>query len=205
MGATKQQVREEALRNRAAIPFIERMHKSTRICDRVGVMLGELLPENRREKQPVVTMYSAMRSEVDLSELAHGILSHECRLCFPAMIKGSEDGRPSHMEFFEVNWNQLDDTGESFLTKPLKLYTREGLESEGFPYVSEDQIDVVITPVVAFDSENRRLGYGGGNYDRLFKLIRPEAIVIGVAFSEQEVAVVPTDEYDVTLPVIVHE
>ena len=205
MEKTKKEVRAEVIERRRTVPFIERVRKSARICERVGEMLNEILPADRSSKKPVVALYSAMPGEVDLSELALGLVSHECRVAFPAMIEGSDDGRKSHMEFFEVSWDELNSSAESFLTKPLKLYTRAELVEDGFPYIAENEIDVVISPMVAFDNANRRLGYGGGNYDRLFAAIRPDTTVIGVAFDEQEVDCVPTDEYDIPLPVIVHE
>ena len=205
MGGKKQQVRKQLIEKRRTIPFIDRVHKSGAICERVGVMLNDALPSDRSENHPVVAMYSAMNAEVDLSELAHGVLSHECRVCFPAMIEGSDDGRTSHMEFFEVNWDQLSNTEASFLTKPLQLFTRASLVEAGYPHVDESDIDAVIVPMVGFDRNNNRLGYGGGNYDRLLAQVRPDAIVIGVAFNEQEVDEVPTDDYDIPLPHIVHE
>jgi 5-formyltetrahydrofolate cyclo-ligase len=42
-------------------------------------------------------------------------------------------------------------------------------------------LDVVVTPAVAFDRHGRRIGYGGGFYDRFFRRIRPDAVRLGVA------------------------
>ncbi len=64
-------------------------------------------------------------------------------------------------------------------------------------------LDVVVAPGVGFDFGGRRLGYGGGHFDRLLSRLRPGAVVIGVAFDEQVVDVVPTQAHDRAMDVVV--
>ena len=73
----------------------------------------------------------------------------------------------------------------------------------GFPLVEPHEFDIVIVPLVAFDAENNRLGYGGGNYDQFLPLLHPDAYIVGVAFSEQQVDSVPTEPHDLPLPHII--
>ena len=65
--------------------------------------------------------------------------------------------------------------------------------------------DVILVPLVAFDKNLNRLGYGGGYYDRLIKRIskRKKIIKIGLALSAQEVDKVPINMYDQKLDYIV--
>ena len=65
--------------------------------------------------------------------------------------------------------------------------------------------DVLLIPLVAFDKNLNRLGYGGGYYDRLIeKLSKKKNIIkIGLAFSIQEIDKVPTNMYDQKLDYIV--
>ena len=65
--------------------------------------------------------------------------------------------------------------------------------------------DVILIPLVAFDKNLNRLGYGGGYYDRLIKRIskRKKIIKIGLALSVQEVDKVPINIYDQKLDYIV--
>ena len=65
--------------------------------------------------------------------------------------------------------------------------------------------DILLVPLVAFDKNLNRLGYGGGYYDRLIeKLSKKKNIIkIGLAFSIQEIEKVPTNEYDQKLDYIV--
>ena len=69
--------------------------------------------------------------------------------------------------------------------------------------------DILIVPLLAFDAEGYRLGYGGGFYDRtlekLRKASRVRPLAVGVAFSAQHVGRVPRDHYDQPLDWIVTE
>ncbi|MDQ3538014.1 MAG: 5-formyltetrahydrofolate cyclo-ligase [Actinomycetota bacterium] len=64
-------------------------------------------------------------------------------------------------------------------------------------------LDVVIAPGVGFDRNGGRLGYGGGHFDRLLVCLRPDAVVVGVAFDEQVVEAVPTEAHDRAVDVVV--
>lgn len=65
--------------------------------------------------------------------------------------------------------------------------------------------DILLIPLVAFDKNLNRLGYGGGYYDRLIaKLSKKKKIIkIGLAFSIQEINKVPIDVYDKKLDYVV--
>lgn len=64
-------------------------------------------------------------------------------------------------------------------------------------------IDWALVPGVAFDSAGRRLGYGGGYYDRLLPLLRPDAHRIAGAFELQIVDRVPTAPHDLTVDAVI--
>ncbi|WP_415290806.1 5-formyltetrahydrofolate cyclo-ligase [Candidatus Pelagibacter sp. Uisw_136] len=65
--------------------------------------------------------------------------------------------------------------------------------------------DVLLIPLVAFDKNLNRLGYGGGYYDRIIKKLskKKNIIKIGLAFSVQEIDKVPINMYDQKLDYIV--
>jgi 5-formyltetrahydrofolate cyclo-ligase len=66
-------------------------------------------------------------------------------------------------------------------------------------------IDWVLVPGVAFDLAGRRLGYGGGYYDRLLPSVRPDAARIAGALELQVVDRVPAAPHDLTVDTIVTE
>ena len=65
--------------------------------------------------------------------------------------------------------------------------------------------DILLIPLVAFDKNLNRLGYGGGYYDRLIKKLskKKKIIKIGLAFSVQKIDKVPTNVYDQKLDYVV--
>ena len=67
--------------------------------------------------------------------------------------------------------------------------------------------DVLLVPLVAFDSKFNRLGYGGGFYDRYLKRIKKikNILTIGLAYSFQEVKSIPINNYDIKLDFIITE
>ncbi|MGI6021900.1 MAG: 5-formyltetrahydrofolate cyclo-ligase [Methanoculleus sp.] len=67
-----------------------------------------------------------------------------------------------------------------------------------------EDVQVVIIPMLAFDIEGNRLGYGAGYYDRFLSRY-PHVTKIGAAFSCQQTENIPTDDNDVKMDYIVTE
>ncbi|MBK5144442.1 5-formyltetrahydrofolate cyclo-ligase [Budviciaceae bacterium BWR-B9] len=66
------------------------------------------------------------------------------------------------------------------------------------------QLDVIITPLVAFDAQGNRLGMGGGYYDRTLKQWRNNGSwPIGIAHDCQQVEALPCEDWDIPLPEII--
>lgn len=70
-----------------------------------------------------------------------------------------------------------------------------------------EQIDVVLTPLVAFDNKGNRLGMGGGFYDRSLAKIssnkKSKTQIIGLAHEQQKSPSIPAEEWDIALEKIV--
>ena len=64
--------------------------------------------------------------------------------------------------------------------------------------------DWLLVPLLAFDRAGRRLGYGGGYYDRTLAGL-PDAVAIGCGWAAQEVVEVPAGPLDVKLHAIATE
>ena len=71
--------------------------------------------------------------------------------------------------------------------------------------VPVDAIDWVLVPGVAFDTAGRRIGYGGGYYDRMLPLLRPDARRVAGAFDVQIVEHVPAAAHDLVVDALVTE
>ncbi len=67
--------------------------------------------------------------------------------------------------------------------------------------------DILFVPLVAFDEDLNRLGYGGGFYDRYIQKISKikKIVKVGLAFSFQKLKTIPTNKHDKKLDIIITE
>ncbi len=67
--------------------------------------------------------------------------------------------------------------------------------------------DIVIVPLVAFDEDCYRIGYGGGYYDKTISILHEniEIISIGVGYDFQKIKKLPRESHDIPLDCIITE
>lgn len=65
--------------------------------------------------------------------------------------------------------------------------------------ISTEKIEVVFVPLLAFDSQGHRVGYGKGFYDIFLKKCHPKTLKIGLSFFEAENFIEDTNENDIKL------
>lgn len=139
-----------------------------------------------------VMVYLPVPGEVDIAPLALRCFQEGKTVCVPRM-----DWKERHMQAAEITG--FDD---SFETR--KHGVRE--PAAGRP-VSNLDIDLIIVPGLAFDTFGRRLGRGGGFYDRF--LSQPEfrkagaVASVGVCFDFQIIPAVPHVAHDVPVHAVV--
>lgn len=82
---------------------------------------------------------------------------------------------------------------------------RDGIREPGpdSTRVAALEIDVFVVPGLMFDRAGRRLGRGGGHYDRYLEQRRSDATTIGICFAEHLVDKLPADPWDVAMDLIV--
>jgi len=82
---------------------------------------------------------------------------------------------------------------------------RYGVPEPTGPAVALGPTDAVVVPGLAFDHEGRRLGRGGGYYDRTFPPGAEAPFLVGVGFDLQRVEAVPADDRDRRMDAVVTE
>ena len=174
---------------RRAVSPGERAEASAVICAKLtarvdaGIFLDPLEP-----KSPVA-VYLASRDEIDLAAYIHEMLRKGFRVVAP-------------------RWN-----GETYDLAVLKgldeRHLRRGpmgiLEPVDAEIVRPQEVFVWIVPGLAFTHDGRRLGYGGGWYDRLLSAAPQNAVKLGVAYSFQIVEDLPVEPHDVPLTAVVDD
>ena len=81
-------------------------------------------------------------------------------------------------------------------------------DRHGMPIPASGQTvvpDIVLLPLVAFDPQGFRLGYGGGYFDRTLAVLVPRPLTIGVGFELARVANIRPQAHDLPLDAVVTE
>jgi 5-formyltetrahydrofolate cyclo-ligase len=65
--------------------------------------------------------------------------------------------------------------------------------------VQPENIDIVLTPLLCFDSRGFRAGYGKGFYDKFLRKCRADCLKIGLSFFEPIEKIIDTNDFDVKL------
>ena len=94
------------------------------------------------------------------------------------------------MDFYEWSFKDLLKLSHQGIPEPIK-------NKKVFP-------DILIVPLVGFDTNKFRLGYGGGFYDRyISKILKIKSVItVGFAFTFQETLQIPTNNFDKKLDII---
>lgn len=194
----KVELRRAVIAQRDAIDLDVRAAKSAVICAR----LVELLDRLDAAAPHTVAAYAAMGSEVDPAAFAAAAAKRGWRVAYPCMLSATDAaacGQRMCMRSVAVD----DAPAAPFIAHPTRAFAAVDIDSDRFPIVSAEALDMVIVPLVAFDRAGARLGYGGGCYDRYLPVLSPICQIIGIAFDEQRVDHVPIDAHDLPLPHII--
>ena len=178
----KTELRQAAIRARAKLPGCEREAASRAICELLWAM-----PEVQNAR--VIFSYLAMPEEADLSALHALLLERGRTVAFPVT------GKNGAMEAYAPDASMRFATDRFGIRVPVTEAARR---------IDPREIDLVLTPCVAFDTECRRLGHGGGFYDRYFPRC-PRAIRICIAFEAQRLPEIPAGPWDAPMHAVVTE
>ena len=177
----KAQLRSEIQHTLLALQSESRDRKSQRACQR-------LVAAEQFQNASTVMLFLSLPHEIDTSE---AILSAWQLGKSVAVPKVSWEQR--HM--IPVQINSLE-AGISTEASGLRNPTT------GLPVPFGD-IDLVVTPALAFDRNGNRLGRGGGYYDKFFAHGQLKACRCGFAYAEQIVETVPATVHDQTMDMVV--
>lgn len=177
----KQSLRSEMRTKRRAITRGERECSSRRICDR---LLENESVRNAIASGAQIAVYLASPDEIDLTGFIVAALGQGAALVAP-------------------RWN-----GAVYEMVPLE--SLENLVSGPHdilePLPDDDAVvcpKVWILPGLAFTLDGKRMGYGGGWYDRFLSAADPLSVKLGVAYRFQIVDDLPTEPHDMPLDGVV--
>ena len=169
---------------RKKITNLRKKKYSNKTIDATKVM--KLIKKNSIKNKRVGVYYPSNK-EVSTINLIKLLIKNNFSLSLPVVKKKSK------LSFYR--WNLYD---------PLKLNKYGIPEPVGKKLIEPN---ILVIPIVAFDKDLNRIGYGGGYYDRFIQKIERKfkCLKIGLALSFQEVKKIPINKYDKKMDLIVTE
>ena len=186
---TKGEIRRMMRERRRALTPEERAAASEIVCAKLSADSDIGLRVDPLEWGSPVAVYLASPQEIDLSPFIRKMLESGVKVVAP-------------------RWN-----GETYELAVLKgldaAHLRQGpmgiLEPAEAEIVSPKKIGTWLVPGLAFTRDGKRLGYGGGWYDRLLAEASKTARKIGVAHAFQVVDDLPSERHDILLTEVIDD
>ena len=174
----KKKLREKFLKIRSSIQ--DKEEKEKKIC--------KLLSSLNFEKKIVLSGYYPVRGEVNILPFLKLLLRKKNTVCLPSIEK---------IESFLIfkKW---------VLETDMKI-GRFNIHEPNNNFIEEPSR--ILVPLLAFDKNNYRLGYGGGFYDRTIAYLekRKKITTIGIGFYDQKIDDLPRMSFDKKLDLIITE
>lgn len=172
----RQKIREQ--RDELDTAWTEAM--SAEICTRIQSL-------DAFEKAEMIGIYLALPGEVQLDALIDHCRKLNKKICVPVYDR----------------YEKVCVMAEWHANTELVAGQWDVLEPSEHRLVADNEIDLMLVPGVAFDTNGERLGRGGGYYDRMLEKSR--AYHVGVAFQFQVVDALTTEEHDMPMNLVVTE
>lgn len=171
--------RQRLIAARLDTPAEQRADWSTAIAEKLVHAIGPV-------DGLVVSAYWPFRGEPDLRSFMAWVVTHGGTCALPVVV---EKGQPLAFRA----WKEGDPLSRGVWNIPVP--------AAGAAVVP----DVAIAPVVGFDRQCYRLGYGGGFFDRTLAYLSPRPRVFGVGYELQALETIHPLDHDIPMDAIVTE
>ena len=184
MPFTRQQIRQQIRQRRRALTPEQQTQFALHAADRMMAYPPVLLAQT-------VAVFLSFDGELDKRPLIDQLWRAGKRVYLPVLHPFS----PGNLLFLHYHPSSDLVVNRLNIREP-KLDVRDVLPLS--------QLDVLVTPLVAFDAAGQRLGMGGGFYDRTLQNWRQHRLQpVGYAHDCQQVDALPTEQWDIPLPAVI--
>ena len=184
MPFTRQQIRQQIRQRRRALTPEQQTQFALHAADRMMAYPPVLLAQT-------VAVFLSFDGELDTRALIDQLWRAGKRVYLPVLHLFS----PGNLLFLHYHPSSDLVVNRLNIREP-KLDVRDVLPLS--------QLDVLVTPLVAFDAAGQRLGMGGGFYDRTLQNWRQHRLQpVGYAHDCQQVDALPTEQWDIPLPAVI--
>ncbi|MDD3403002.1 MAG: 5-formyltetrahydrofolate cyclo-ligase [Hespellia sp.] len=144
----------------------------------------------------VVFCFASMPGEIDTSAIFADAFRRGKKVGVPKCISRGI------MEVYEIkSLEDLEESGPYHIREPKGQSDGKSLEESGL--ILPEEIDFAVVPCVSCSGDGKRLGHGGGYYDRYLEKTR--AYKAAVCRSKEMCADIPVDEHDLLMDVVISE
>lgn len=141
-----------------------------------------------------IACYLPFKDEFDSSALIETIWHAKKKCYLPILAK---DGKS--LFFTQYQYGDALQPNRLGILEPIKT----------MPQQDPKKLDIVVTPLIAFDVKGHRLGTGGGYYDRTFAFIlnqkQANPLMFGLAYAAQQAKLIPAEPWDILLQAVITE
>lgn len=181
---TRQQIRQQIRQRRRALTPEQQTQFALKAADRMMAYTPVLLAQT-------VAVFLSFDGELDTRPLIDQLWRAGKRVYLPVLHPFS----PGNLLFLHYHPSSDLVVNRLKIREP-KLDVRDVLPLS--------RLDVLVTPLVAFDAAGQRLGMGGGFYDRTLQNWRRHRLQpVGYAHDCQQVDALPTEQWDIPLPAVI--
>lgn len=182
--SARQNIRTEIRQRRKNLTAGQQTQFALQAADRVAA-------HPKIQSASTISVFLSFDGELDTTPLIQRLWQEGKALCLPVLHPFS----PHHLLFLRY-------TPETPLVRNrLKILEPQLDVTKVLPL---SQLDIILTPLVAFDRHGQRLGMGGGFYDRTLEHWQDGGpYPIGLAHDCQQVDALPVEHWDVPLPQVI--
>ena len=178
--ALRNQLRQQIRKTRANLTALQQQQAEDSITQQALALIEERNAQH-------IALYVSFDGEISTEKLIKTLWAQDKHVYLPVL----HPFNPNHLLFLRY----LPDT--PMLKNKFGIWEPKFNVQNVLPL---DELDILFTPLVAFDKQGNRLGMGGGFYDRTLQNWQNSSFIpVGLAHQCQQVEQLPTEAWDVPL------
>lgn len=186
---TKSHIRKTIQQQRQALSTDEQQQAAAALCE-------QLSKEKCFTNAQHIAFYYAFNGELSVHALLEKAIAEQKQCYLPILDPVKEN----HLLFAEYQ------PGDRLISNRYGIPEPQLQQDK---LINASQLDIVFTPLVAFDAHGNRLGMGAGYYDRSFAFMtnshNKKPLLIGIAYEFQQLDALPCDNWDIPLHAVATE
>lgn len=180
----RDEIRKAIRQKRRLLTLDEQQQAAEQLCEQV-------LSHPKIKQAQTIALFLSFDGEIDTSPLITQLWALNKQVCLPVL----HPFHRHHLLFLRYDpTTQLVKNRFNIFEPPLNVNN----------IIPISDIDIIFTPLVAFDEFGQRLGMGGGFYDRTLENWQQQSFYpMGLAHTCQQVKPLPSADWDIPLPEII--